>query len=79
MRKRKLQITVDERAYNILKHLESESGASSLSEVIRMAVVLLDWARIQRDDGYTVGAFKDGRPAKEVMLSFLPRKGSDDA
>lgn len=70
MPKRKLQLTVDDRTYRMLLSLQEASGASSMAEVIRQAVTLFDWARFQQDEGFTVGAFKDGVPAKEVVLPF---------
>lgn len=73
-RKRKLQLTVDERAYQALVRLAEDSDASSLAEVIRNAISLLDWAKIQTEEGLTVGAFKEGLPAKEVVLPFLKKR-----
>ena len=70
-RKRKLQLTLDESAYNTLLRLERESSASSMAEVLRNAIGLFDWARVQESEGFTVGAFKDGAPVKEVVLPFL--------
>lgn len=69
-RKRKLQLTLDENAYNTLLRLERESNASSMAEVLRNAIGLFDWARAQQSEGFAVGAFKAGAPAKEVVLPF---------
>ncbi len=69
-RKRKLQLTLDENAYNTLLRLEGDSNASSMAEVLRNAIALFDWARVQEQEGYTVGAFKEGALAKEVVLPF---------
>jgi len=71
--KRKLQLMVDERAYETLVRLGDDSDASSLAEVIRNAISLLDWANQQVKDGFAVGAFRDGTPVKEVVLSCLHR------
>jgi hypothetical protein len=74
-RKRKLQLTLDENAYNTLSRLGEDSNASSLAEVIRNAIALFDWARAQEQEGFKVGAFKEGAPAKEVVLPFArPRR-----
>jgi hypothetical protein len=64
----KLQLTLDENAYNTLVSLQKASDASSLAEVLRNAVGLLKWARIQQANGYTVGALKDGVPVKAIKL-----------
>jgi hypothetical protein len=70
MSKKKLQLTLDEHAYQTLERLRKDSNASSMAEVLRNAVGLFDWARVQQTEGFTVGAFKDGAPAKEVVLPF---------
>jgi hypothetical protein len=64
----KLQLTLDENAYNTLVSLQKASDASSIAEVLRNAVGLLEWARIQQANGYTVGALKDGVPVKAIKL-----------
>lgn len=74
MSKKKLQLTLDENAYNTLVRLQKDSNASSMAEVLRNAVGLFDWARVQVQQGLTVGAFKDGAPAKEVVLPFARPK-----
>lgn len=73
MDKKKLQLTLDENAYNTLVRLQTESNASSMAEVLRNAVGLFDWARERASQGFTVGAFKDGAPVKEVILPFPKR------
>ncbi len=70
---RKVTLTIDDDAYQVLLQLQKASNASSLAEVLRNAVGLLDWARIQCAEGLTVGAFKDGSPSKELVLPF-PKK-----
>jgi hypothetical protein len=64
----KLQLTLDENAYNTLVSLQKASDASSIAEVLRNAVGLLEWARIQQANGYTVGALKNGVPVKAIKL-----------
>jgi len=64
----KLQLTLDENAYNTLVSLQKASDASSFAEVLRNAVGLLEWARIQQANGYTVGALKNGVPVKAIKL-----------
>jgi len=70
MGKKKLQLSLDENAYNTLLRLEKDSNASSMAEVLRNAIGLFDWARVQQQEGFAVGAFKEGVPAKEVVLPF---------
>lgn len=69
--KNRLQLVIDDNAVKVLKRLETECNASTMSEVVRHAVALLEWARVQNANGYTVGALKDGVPVREVVLPFF--------
>jgi len=65
---KKVQVSFDDSALAIIARLQKASGATSLAEVLRAAVGLYDWAHEQIQDGYAVGAFKEGVPVKEVVL-----------
>lgn len=70
MSKHCFMLTCDDRAHETLFHLARESDASSIAEVLRSALGLYDWAREKHAQGLTVGSFKDGEPARELLLPF---------
>ncbi len=77
MTKKRIQIVLNKNAYQTLVRLQKDSNASSIAEVLRNAVGLYDWARAQRAEGFAVGAFRDGAPAKEVVLPFVGAISND--
>lgn len=70
---RKVQVYLDDETLAALSVVQRASGATSIAEVLRSATGLLHWAYQQVEQGYTVGTFKDGFPAKEVVLASAPR------
>ena len=66
----KLQLTVDDEAYQMLLGLQEASGAKSLAVVIRQAVTLYEWSRVVSLSGHTVCSSKDGIPVSEVVLPW---------
>jgi hypothetical protein len=67
-RTKKVQVSFDASALEIIERLRVASGATSMAEVLRAALGFYDWAHEQIEAGYAVGAYKAGEPAKEVAL-----------
>lgn len=65
---KKIQVMFDEEARRGLEAIQRESGATSIAEVVRSALGLYEWALEQVAHGYTVGAFREGAPVKEIVI-----------
>lgn len=75
--RKKIQIDLDKEALDVIARLRKAEGATSMSEVLRSALGLLDWACDQVEAGYAVGAFKEGAPVKEVVVCrYAARRGA---
>ena len=69
-KKRGPTILLDSNAQDLILHLQNEGGHESMSDTIRCAIGLYDWARAQHEQGYDFGAIRAGEPVKLVALPF---------
>jgi len=72
---KKIQVTFDDHAVEILETLKKASGAASNAQVLREAIGFYDWAREEIvEKGRKVGAMKKGDVVSEVHLKFHKKR-----
>ena len=65
---RSLHIPVTEDDLKLLNAIKEQVGASSLSEVVRKAIKLYNFAYDYYQDGYTIEFRKDGKSVSIIIM-----------
>ncbi|RQW08070.1 hypothetical protein EH222_06130 [candidate division KSB1 bacterium] len=70
MAKKRIQANFSDDLVKKLEKLQESYGEGNLSEVLRDAIYFYDWARQQRSNGWSIGAFQENGKVKEAILPF---------
>ena len=77
MAKKRIQASFSDDLVKKLEKLQEAYGEGDFSEVLRDAIYFYDWARQQRNKGWSIGAFREDGKVKEAILPFEQKEEDD--